>query len=1207
MSMRSVDVERGLRRRRSRRRAAVGSAAAAIAVSLTVVPSATAAGNNPIGAITQPSYYGVSDPVTWDDQTLYIAGVGVPRVQTEGGTNLTASGWSGRFTTDADGNVASSRVSMQQGWTVASTGALTSGDSQITTMAVDAGNFTGQSRAYYWSWAAANGVQAPGVQLPPRPAGAAGSWKAVRAFDAGETTATQFVVPSPFLAATHPDHPQESDRPRAYDYWSGGEVFQRTGELYFGGGECAGLGRDYRMMIFDPSDGSYLPSGKIEPATPSDAIFGTANGCGGRLGYVGSDFALDSAGNAYLLVLGRAPATGDGSQWAPLSTAGAPVSQLRGYVVRVVPGDHNSGWTYNVVTMLSADPNETSSAVRTFAGRFGDGSGAPTAATLANLYGAAFLNGKLYVGAMNAGANLYAIDTISGYTTHVRDSTGSTISPVSDVRDLASGQTASVIQGVVYDSPDGTSKRDARGVSGQTIALYRENADGSLVLAGTRLTDGSGNYSFLTGGPGTYIVRLVQPQIGGVNAVQTYASAGHVAEGASGDAITVTAACFVDGHSTAMTTSGPCAGNLPIDAYVDPNLGPIGSTIAAAETARFPVQSRAVVTGTSAIFDTNFGISAVSSFGDAQNPPYRTTIDQQGPRLTSADPSHLHLGELPGRYLDGTPDANASAHPSDDGISLLTESAGPRDLQGEALASGKSYPVRADVRGTLADRAHVRGWQARSTDTAVTGGPVFSAKAVEGVADGTLVAPILPSGMEQIQARFIAAPDTVELDANDNLSGLFNPARGSQAADTRPWAVPGEVEDVAYHVAPAIVRVGVDMEHGETPVTFEFSLDNVIQSDVSSNTATITVENTETSAFSTAVHAVSSVGSPVGITGVNIPENVVLLGAACTDTVTGEVKETAVDADSATVTPQLGDDVTCRFSFSTLEPTLPITGEKTVAPVAGDLMTVETPSPDNWEITVADAEAIQVINGNGEVRVDRDVTYTLGERLRSEPAPEASAALYAQKGPAVCTDAHGDALPGNVFDADRQTLTVGARDAIATPIRCRITNQSAHVGLFVKQVGGPTESPAEGWALTAAHAGGQFDFALDADVNARQALPAEYALTAATPDGLSIVAVQRLDLDRGGCRAGVTDPDGVDDSCWSPATLSEPETIRQGHEHVFRILAASPRDVPGLPLTGGIGSWIFLVSAAGVLIAAAITQLIRRRGTHSWLLPGISE
>lgn len=1206
MSRRSDRAIRGRHPARRGRRAALVGAIATIVGSITVVPSATAAGGNPIGALTQTSYYGVSDPVTWDDQTLYIAGVGVPFTNTEGGTYLNASGWSGRFSTDEDGQITSPQVSMQQGWTVASTGGLTSGDSQITTMAVDAGNFTGQSRAYYWSWAAANGIQAPGVQLPSVPSGGTGRWQVVRAFDAGETTATQFVVPSPFLAATHPDHPRDADRPWAYDYWSGGEVVQRTGELFFGSGECAGLGRDYRMMIFDPKDGSFLSSGKIQPATPSDAIFGSFNGCGGALGYVGSDFALDSAGNAYLLVLGRAPTTGEGAQWAPVTTAGNRVSQLRAYVVRVVPGEHNSGWEYNVVTMLQAAPEESSAALRIFAGRFGDGNGAPTAATMANLYGAAFLNGTLYVGAMDAGANLYAVDTVSGHTRHVRDSRSSIIRPVSDVRDLASGQTASVIQGVVHESSGGVRSSGSVGVPGQTVALYRESADGSLLLAGVRTTDGSGNYSFLTGGPGTYVVRLVQPQINGVNAVQTSASAGGATDRRTGDAITVTATCFVDGETVALTAPGPCSGAVPITEYIDPNLGAVGSTVPAEVAARFPVQSRAVVTGTSAIFDTDFGISAVSSFGDAQNPPYRTTIAQNGPRLVSVDPSHLHLGELPGQYLDGTPDPNADAHPSDDGISLMT-AAGEQPLHGQALASGNTYRVRADVRGSLAETSQVRGWQAFSRDASVTDEPIFTADTENGAAEGPLVAPTHTDGVAQVKARFIAAPDHVELTANDNVAGLFNPARGSSAADSHPWVIPGEVEDVAYHVAPALVRVGANVEHGATPVAFRFDLTNVVQSDVSSSVATITVEEPETPMFSSAIHAVSSVGSPVVITNVETPEGYLFVSAACTDTVTGAAVDATVNGDATTVTPGRGDDVTCQLNFRDLEETLPIVGTKTVAPIDGELVDVDAPSADNWEITLTAGDAVQVINGDDSVRLDRDVTYTLGERLRSDPDPAPNAALYSQKGPFTCVDAQGEPLPDGVFDDTEQTLTVGMLDAIATPISCGVTNQSAHVGLVVKQIGSSTAAPADGWALHGAPSEGELEFALDASVDAREALPTDYSLRASTPDGLSLIAIQRLDGTTTECRDGMHDPDGVRDSCWVQIDSTRPVSVEQGYEHRFRIVAASPRDVPGLPLTGGLGSWIFGAAAAGVLATAAVISLMRRHRNTAESVAGLLE
>ncbi len=162
----------------------------------------------------------------------------------------------------------------------------------LSTIAIDADakGVRGERTAYFWGWNTTNDVSTAengGVVVP------AGTFPIVR-WHEGDTEGEFILAPN----VNYPGFQNLND----YRYWSGGEVIQQTGEIFLGGGECAGLNAAYAMMVYDPASYAYNYSGRISPATAGDNIFGTGNSCGGN-GYVSSDFALDADGNAYLQVV----------------------------------------------------------------------------------------------------------------------------------------------------------------------------------------------------------------------------------------------------------------------------------------------------------------------------------------------------------------------------------------------------------------------------------------------------------------------------------------------------------------------------------------------------------------------------------------------------------------------------------------------------------------------------------------------------------------------------------------------------------------------------------------------------------------------------------------------------------------------------------------------------------------------------------------
>ncbi|MDR0416030.1 MAG: hypothetical protein LBH76_01690, partial [Propionibacteriaceae bacterium] len=757
-----------------------------------------------------------------DDQTLYY-----------GLTNRI-----GRFTTDADGAVTSNVMTEL----TRTTGYQASAD-ETSTLAVDAGVYTGHPAIYTWDWASRNTV--PVGEGGPDPLG---DWNPVVRHDAGAPNSAHPASATASAIYFTPKSDKAEGGSLVYNYWSGGEVIQKTGQLFFSGGECNRLNGTFRMMVFDPRTNRYMTSGKILPLSPSDDIFGSGDtlSCGG-LGYVASDMALDGYGNAYLVVRGDAPAT---SQWAPVNGNGQRVSVGRHYLVRVVPGSDKQGWTYNVVTMLRYG-EDGSGDVRGFFGANPAGAaGSPW------IYGSAFLNGTLYV---NTSSDLTAYNPAAGTVVHVPKGLNTDTADV--VRDLASAQTAYVVAGRVVNDKSGAATNGAgtgladidaaTGVAGLEVALYSTAADGSWRLEGVRQTDGSGNYSFIVGGAGTYHVRLVQPQLEvaagqPVNAQLTYASAGSNQD-VKGRTNRVVARCF--DHSVGAvvdrTTSGLCAGAQAAPA-ADPALDALGSSLAAGSAA---IYSTVVLESPDDIPAADFAIAAPGSFGDAGVEPTSMSTGsgvnavagggapvhvsaaywaEPGQTLSAdqaawADEQRRWLGEAPvwlgerlGRY-DGPASDNTAHNASDDGVWLQMAGGLRAPLEGQVFVAGGNYTVGAKVNGPMAgsNQTTVRGWT--TTAVSATGPGVWATSptwtpAVD--ANGAAAGPWSPSTTTSVtavaRANFrVAAQTAVAAPTRpDNAAGEYQAIKGGASATPgQPWTSPGEIEDYRYQVADSVYRV----------------------------------------------------------------------------------------------------------------------------------------------------------------------------------------------------------------------------------------------------------------------------------------------------------------------------------------------------------------------------------------------------------------
>lgn len=277
-------------------------------------------------------------------------------------------------------------------------------------------------------------------------------------------------------------------------------------------------------------------------------------------------------------------------------------------------------------------------------------------------------------------------------------------------------------------------------------------------------------------------------------------------------------------------------------------------------------------------------------------------------------------------------------------------------------------------------------------------------------------------------------------------------------------------------------------------------------------------------------------------------------------------------------------------------------GTKIVVPVQYGNPALGSAAVDNWEITLTEGTKTSVLNNGSKVEIEPGKSYTVGERLRTAKAPDADAAAHIQLGDTVCTDGAGVPLPVAVFDPSTDVLKIddsGAQGAIAAPISCAVTNQTAHVSYVTKRVGGQVTLPLADWDLTLAGSGAAPKAALSNKLSSSVARPAEYQLAAKVPDDFRIIAIEQLKLSDASCAVQALDPVTISDSCWESAGTGTTASAKlsQGKHSVFRVVAAAPADVPPLPMTGGLGSWQFQVAGGGALLAAAVFTVfwLRRR------------
>jgi hypothetical protein len=569
--------------------------------------------------------------------------------------------------------------------------------------------------------------------------------------------------------------------------------------------------------------------------------------------------------------------------------------------------------------------------------------------TDSKIFGNAFSNGALYT--LHANGDVWRWDTLAGTVTKL----GTTFASSNHgPMDLAASQAPPVIAGTVYNDVNGDGDISGDPVlADRYLELYQGNAaSGSTTWTkrGEVKTDDQGRYNALLNSTNSeYIVRLKQPTINGLNAAQTYASAGQFyGEGvSSGEFNTLTAYCSQGAGSNyaPMTASGVCRGARAdgVDA-LNVAQGQTGNPFAASGGAA--ILSKAQITTDQAVVQADFGITVAASWGDAPD-SYKTTNAAGGPYANplGGAGNYLRLGDAAGVYADGQPSAQANAHPTDDGLEIAPLVAGQSDqdrtwapAQSQIMVAGQSYRFRARAGG---DSAAVAASTLKAWISSVNSSGAVSSTFDTGLLGQGGSCSATPDASGYVYCSYTAgtglpasklAPVYVRARVSDDSTITATSRPGSNP--NTAWVSLGEVEDYQLGVGDAVVRLQA-RTLGGVAANVNLSLGNVSSAPPSTTTDLIATNAAGTFAASTAGHAVSNRAAAVtisttgvgaaGASGMNGWKLGTRSGASsepidtyCLESATSAPVTVQVNAASGAVTipaNQTARDITCYLTY----------------------------------------------------------------------------------------------------------------------------------------------------------------------------------------------------------------------------------------------------------------------------------------------------
>ena len=584
-----------------------------------------------------------------------------------------------------------------------------------------------------------------------------------------------------------------------YNYWSGGEINQMTGEIYLSAGDGAsfkprgtdncdsvdinkymgvgsGICRRMTFMTINPKTGDWKWSGKVYPATEADRILLENK-------YVASDMAIDAEGNFFIVVTnGNAPG----------------VTTRTVHIVRVTIGGSAKGdgstnsnpWYYSRI-LTATVPND-----------------------VLYLYGAFILQGEIYFN--YSSLQKINLSTASGYSV-------GTLSEL--IYDMSSPNLAPVVRGKVYldDLGDSIITGNEPGVPDIEMELYDE--DEKFIYSVN--TTSTGDYAFLLPFSWdelkikTFYVRMKQPQIKGANTGITWASGGRFEWNGTKHPgnNTATIICHNGDVNQKLADGGGACFGARVDG-IDSSSGSV--TSAANYYAKVDMQTeRAVVIA-------NFALAPVDRSDAPQGLEVNSTTYQLG------EVSHMMLsngkvkigndisadltGSLSSNYANKDTIGDDSFEYYDNSSSLW------KSVQGKIFENNETYKFKVSF-DNLSTPANLVIWT--NWDPSNTANPT-STKFTRVIKRESINA-----GTDNITFDYIFGGNSKTDEiynvyfrlrlSSSNIESAVNPARGSTDANIMPWVLDGEVEDywkeVKYHANVPVMAGNFTVVHRNTSLS----------------------------------------------------------------------------------------------------------------------------------------------------------------------------------------------------------------------------------------------------------------------------------------------------------------------------------------------------------------------------------------------------
>jgi large repetitive protein len=549
----------------------------------------------------------------------------------------------------------------------------------------------------------------------------------------------------------------------------------------------------------------------------------------------------------------------------------------------------------------------------------------------------AFYNGHIINITNNASCDSLGINPL---TLKSQDMTGTNYSHLSGFGtpwlDGAGTSGAVAVEGKVLNSSDSSA------LSGQVVAAYRSNSDGTATLVASDTTASDGSYNFLLDSDSdTFYFRVVEP---------TLTTSSQIKNGE----VTSIDTSFTTGASSTSSTISSTGGNNGIN----PALGTVGTTkITVADINDLVTYD---VKDAKAVASANFSVTFAGSTADRNSNAALTTTAATGygPQHVSVADKY-RLGDSNGSYLIGATD---DSHTTDNGVNLSLNGT-TTTLSGQKFVAGLDYTLIANSQGTDAANAVISAFAGSNTATAWSS--MGSISSASGAGNKSLT--FTPSSAGSATLRFNTS--NAAITSATNASGEY--AATSGTAGTKAWTTAGEVEDYAG-----------------TILATTSSLTRLQQANIT-GTPTYTYSGAGSTAGSTtitdsgfATSAIAGTSGTFTVTASNIPTGYTLAKVLQINTITGATTATLTPSGNA-VTPTIaaGTDTILKFVYkaaaSASTSTISASPSSTVAGTDSTVTVTLKDASGNSIGVGGDTVAISSSLGSvGSVTDNGDGTYT---------------------------------------------------------------------------------------------------------------------------------------------------------------------------------------------------------------------------------------